>query len=631
MWVLSGLRRGRSGSLTRRAAAVALAAVSTGVSAVKARGTEASVSGPDPAVVAALADDAIEAALAKEKVELAAAIPDEQFLRRVSFDIAGVPPSVGALTRFVLDPGSDKRSARVAELVDSPGFARRWARYWRDAIGYRTQDRRFQIVRRGLEDWLAEQFAARRGWDDIAGDLITATGDVRENGQTGLIMAQMGEPDQIAAEVSRLFLGIQIQCAQCHDHPYDKWKRENFHELAAFFPRVRVRPVRDSEGRQRGFEVVSMNVPTSALRGAGMSAGRMLEYRGRFVRRYDRNRDGRVGRSEVPGPQQRFFDRLLRGADSDGDKMLTAQEIERMPAPSQGRRGRQGEHFMGDLENPAERGELIHPSFFLDGRSPGEFVEDIERRKALAAYLRAKENVWFARSMVNRVWKEMIGRGFVEPVDDMGPERDVSHPDALEILARGFRESGYRVDWLVRAVAATRAYQRQSVEPSPLPDALPFAGVEASRLPADSIYDALEVALDLDFPRTAGRPRRGQGGRYRGVTPRSAFGQVFGYDPSTPSEEIVGSVPQALFLMNSPVLDRAMLARGDTLLRRLLESHDEDAAVVDELYLRILSREPSDRELKLFTEYRAEVESRDAAFEDLLWSLVNSTEFQMNR
>ena len=83
--------------------------------------------------------------------------------------------------------------------------------------------------------------------------------------------------------------------------------------------------------------------------------------------------------------------------------------------------------------------------------------------------------------------------------------------------------------------------------------------------------------------------------------------------------------------MNSPVLDRAMLARGDTLLRRLLESHDEDAAVVDELYLRILSREPSDRELKLFTEYRAEVESRDAAFEDLLWSLVNSTEFQMNR
>jgi hypothetical protein len=611
--------------------AIVAATLVVGSTNVLIAGSSSGPSRSDSAATAARVDALIEASLAKEKVELAAGISDEQFLRRASFDITGAPPSVDDLTRFVLDPDPAKRSARVDKLIESDGFARRWARYWRDAIAYRTQDRRFQIVRQSLEDWLAEQFAAGRGWDEIVTELITATGDVRENGQTGLIMAQMGEANEIAAEVSRLFLGIQIQCAQCHDHPYDKWKREDFHKLAAFFPRVRVQPKRDENGRQRGFEVVSTNVPARAFQNGGMTSSRYSAFRASFVKRFDRDRDGKLARSEVPRQQQRFFDRLVRSADKDGDKLLTTKELEQMRSPPQARRVPRGEHFMSDLEKPEQRGELIHPAFFVNEQTPGEFVDDVERRRALAGYLRAEDNVWFARSMANRVWKEMIGRGFVEPVDDMGPERDAAHPEALDVLAKGFRESGFRVDWLVRTVAATRAYQRQSQEPSPLPDALPFAAVEASRLPADSIFEAVVRSLDLGSRDLGGGSRRSRGGRYSRSTPRSAFEQIFGFDPSTPSEEIAGTVPQALFLMNSPVVARAVRAQGDTMLSRLLEENDHDRSIVDELYLRTLSREATDREQALFGEYRGVAPSRDEAFEDLLWSLVNSTEFQTKR
>ena len=107
-----------------------------------------------------------------------------------------------------------------------------------------------------LDEYLVEAFKKNTPWDQVATAFITATGDVRENGATAIIMAQMGETSDITAEVSRIFLGIQIQCAQCHDHPTDRWKRTQFHELAAFFPRIGVRP---KQAEVRSFEVVSVD------------------------------------------------------------------------------------------------------------------------------------------------------------------------------------------------------------------------------------------------------------------------------------------------------------------------------------------------------------------------------------
>src|SRR5262249_4145381 len=141
-------------------------------------------------------------------------------------------------------------------------------RYFRDVILYRKTDERAGLTGPSIVEFLSRELNASAGWDKIARSFIMATGDVRENGSTGLIMAQMGQSAEIAAETARIFMGVQIQCAQCHDHKNDRWKREQFHELAAFFPRIQIRPVRETETKGKdknkakrvSFEVVSRDV-----------------------------------------------------------------------------------------------------------------------------------------------------------------------------------------------------------------------------------------------------------------------------------------------------------------------------------------------------------------------------------
>ena len=168
---------------------------------------------------------------------------DTTFLRRATLDVLGRQPTAAEITAFVLDPSQNKRARTVERLLASEEFGRNWGRYWRDVIMYRRSDPRAQIASPALEAFFTQALNDGTPWSEVAESLITATGDVREVGATGLIMAQDGKAEETAAEVSRIFLGIQIQCAQCHDHPTDRWKRQQFHELAAFFPRMTVRPV----------------------------------------------------------------------------------------------------------------------------------------------------------------------------------------------------------------------------------------------------------------------------------------------------------------------------------------------------------------------------------------------------
>ena len=147
----------------------------------------------------------------------------------------------------------------VDRLLADKQFGQNWARYWRDVIFYRRKEERALLAAPAFNVWLADALNQNVHWDQIAKAIITATGDVRENGATALIMAQSADPNDTAAEVSRIFLGIQIQCAQCHNHPTDHWKREQFHQFAAFFPRIGIRP--DRGGDKKSFDVVSINRP----------------------------------------------------------------------------------------------------------------------------------------------------------------------------------------------------------------------------------------------------------------------------------------------------------------------------------------------------------------------------------
>ena len=208
---------------------------------VKTGGTTAVLAGQTaPAEMARRLDALLEAELKKENITPAAVCNDEDFLRRVSLDLSGSTPSAESLTLFGLNGAANKRAEVVDRLLSTEEYARNWARYWRDVIYLRATEMRSRAAQPAFTDWMTAQLHENRPWSEITTSLLTATGDVSSEGQTGLIFAHAAEPDEVASEVSRIFLGIQIQCANCHDHPSDKWKRDQFHSLAAFFPRMRL-------------------------------------------------------------------------------------------------------------------------------------------------------------------------------------------------------------------------------------------------------------------------------------------------------------------------------------------------------------------------------------------------------
>ena len=520
---------------------------------------------PGPAQTASQVDQLIAEEVFSETTDLAPRVNDATFLRRAWLDIVGDIPTPEHVTAFLLDPAANKRERVVRELLENPQYGQNWARYWRDVILVRRLEDRAAIVANPLVVTLTEKFNENESWDKIAAEFITATGDAKENGATAIQMAQDGRTEETAAEISRVFLGIQIQCCQCHDHPYDSWKREQFHEFAAFFPRIAVRPLLTPT--RRSFEVVADDGP----------------------------------------------DRPQRNPNAEG------------------RRG-QAEHYMPDLDDPAARGTRMQPKFFLSSAKLPFGTRDAERRAAIARWM--TKNPWFATALVNRMWAELVGEGFYEPIDDIGPERTPSAPKAVELLSQRFAESDYDVKWLIQTICATEAYQRES-RPRRDVDGTPFVANVAQPLRSDQLYNALLTASDSEeLAQAPNRRRRPQmmGPYARAATVRNQFEVAFGYDPSDPRETVTSSIPQALTMMNGMRINMAVRAVGrDTVLGRLLDEIVDNKSLVSELYLRTLSREPTETEMKTAIEFVRSTRNRPAAFEDLFWALLNSSEFSHRR
>jgi Protein of unknown function (DUF1549)/Protein of unknown function (DUF1553) len=492
-----------------------------------------------------------------EKAKAVSAADDQTFLRRASLDLVGVGPTPEEITAYSLDTSSDKRARAVERLLASERFGENWARYWRDVIMYRRTEDRALLATPALLEFLTGEFNDRPHWDQIARKFITAVGDVSENGAAALIMAQMGGAEDTTAEVSRIFMGIQIQCAQCHNHPTDRWKREQFHELAAFFPRLSLRPVK-VDGKRRSFAVVSVDKD----------------------RGNKRPNNPRVGATE---------------------------------------------HYMPDLDHPEAEGTLMKPVFFVSGQKLETGVSDSERREKIAGWITDRDNAWFSKAFVNRMWSELVGTGFYEPVDDIGPDRSCDAPLTLDYLSEQFTANDYDVKWLFQAITSTAAYGRQSR--SRMDDeTAPFVSACPQRLRGDQLFNTLIEVLEIPEP-----PSKGDGGYRRVGGPREQVNRTFGYDPSVRRDEVAGSIPQALFLMNAPELAQAINSKNArSSLSRLLAEVPEDKPLVSELYLRCLAREPKQSELQTCLDHVRTSDDRAAAFEDILWALVNSTEF-LNR
>jgi hypothetical protein len=531
------------------------------------------------------------------KVEPAPLTSDIEFVRRVHLDLAGSPPSPAQVQSFVREKAKDKRSALLDRLLKSPEFARNWARYWRDVIRFHaTNENVVQVRYDRLEDWLAEQLQRNRPWDEIATGLITANGRVDENGAVSFPLAHDAKPVELAGEISRIFLGVQIQCAQCHDHKTDSWKRMQFHEFAAFFSGSRSRPV---------------------VRG-------------------------------MPG-------------------QLPVFEIEGKGRPR---------YTMPDKDNPTKQ-TPVAPRFFLASAKSDPLLpmnlETTVRHALAASYITGQDNPWFARAFVNRVWYVLMGESFYGAVDDLGPERTPKAPQVIETLAEEWQKGGYDIRWLFRTITETTAYQRRVRSTANPAGKTAFASNCPSRLRSDQIVEALVEALGLPAdltvpppgprngpPGTAAAPKaksgqtgtvkpqnakkaaealglaaqvaaKGQAKAVRPGGPRVAFNNLFGVDPSVANDEVLGTIPQALFLMNSPLIQNRTQARPGTVLGEILATSPNPHAALNALYLRVLSRHPNAQEVEACTNYISRVGGPAEAFEDIYWALINSTEFISRR
>ena len=486
---------------------------------------------------------------------------DATFLRRATLDLVGRQPNPEELDAFLASGSPSKRADLVDTLLADPGWATNWARYFRDVILYKRTDERALFMARPLEEFLSHKLDQPAApWDEVAHEMITARGAPAEHGETAIIMAQMGETADIAAEVSRVFNGIQIQCAQCHNHFTDRWKRTQFHEYAAFFPRIEIK--REPGDGPNRYEVVSRDID-----------------RRRMAKKPDNPRLGQI------------------------------------------------EHRMPDLDDPSKPGKVMQPRFFLTGDALPLGTPDKERRETVARLLTSKNNPWFARAIVNRIWTELVGDGFYDGIDDLGPDREPRNAEQLESLCKTFVASDHDLKTLFRVVMATPAYQSPAESRASESRAVGETSCP-QRLRADQLFTQVMAALGVDEAALPGRIGKKGGDTKRVLgTPRGGFNQVFGFDPGLPRDEITGSIPQALMLMNGPQLARAIDGDRPTLLGRLLREEPDDRAVADELHVRTLGRHATPAEIAVCVDHVRDTGDRAEAFEDVFWALINSAEF----
>ncbi len=479
---------------------------------------------------------------------LPAVVDDETFLRRVSLDLTGKRPDPDAVRRFVADAGADKRAKIVEELLKSDAYAVNWGRYWRDTVTYHTPASANYLRWKLFDDWWATQLRRNRPWDQVVTALVTASGINDEIAPVNYLTALYGNPSEVAATTSRVFLGVQIQCAECHNAKTETWKREQFHEFAAFFGRARLVQHKDVDGRGTPYAIESR---------------------------------------------------------ADGQFLMTDKKDPDRLIPMQPR--------------------------FLTGESIGSDANDDERRQALARYLTGPKNPWFAKCYVNRIWTALMGWGFYPTVTDLGTNAEPRHKAVLDLLEKEWIASGYDAQWLFRTIALTQAYQRpQQAAPS---SELSVPAVCPVRLRPEQVFEALQKAFGFDeFDKTIPAPAPGSGPavqRHTGL--RNMVYQAFKENPSTPLDDVHGTIPQALVMMNSALVYACTSARGKTLLADLLAKEKTDDEIVAALYERVLARKPTTEEQASCQRYLGKVGDRKEALEDVLWALVNSTEFLIKK
>jgi hypothetical protein len=504
-------------------------------------------------------DDLIAQSWRSAGVTPAPAASDLEFLRRVTLDLDGRVPTLAEAKAYLAEPSPDRRARQVDRLLRSPEFSEHWADLYAELLfGEEGKPARFQR-KYDPAAYLVRAFEENRPWNRVAGELLTASGDVRDNGAVAFIASRLrggGGAEAIAGSVARVFLGLQIQCAQCHDHPYDaRWKQEDFYGLVAYFTRTR-----------------SKQEPVPAGMGADMM-----------------------------GPDQGTETSMLRPPKAKPEKTVLLFDVPKGEAK---------------MHRPHSEVDVpIQPRFL--GREVAALPRE-NRRQTITRAILASD--LFAKATVARTWAQLFGHGIPDPWDDLGAEQDVRHPPALRLLAADFVASGYDLKRLVRTMVLSEPYRRAAVRAGADDEVAlrTFARSGVRPLPPETLFRSLVVATGADAVARPGSRRLAQTFREYRFT--------FGDDEMAEADRFDGSVPQSLLLFNGELTNAGSRADRGGVLTQILDASASPATRLDDMFLAVYTRAPSDDERRRLLGYLTEQKNARAAYEDVFFALLTSTE-----
>jgi hypothetical protein len=519
---------------------------------------------PIPEVV----DAYIDALLKQEQISPAPGTDDATLVRRLTLDLVGRIPTAAESASYVASTDSQKRVQLVDRLLASPGFVRHQATELATMLAFHGDGRRGDGSE--LAGYLLQAVREKRSWDRIFRDLILPEGQKpAQKAASEFLRPRLRDLDRLTTDVSVLFFGVNVSCAQCHDHPLvPDWKQDHFYGMKSFFSRTF-----DAGGAlaERDYGLVKFKTAKGQERQA-----KLMFLTGKVV-------DTTTLRE--PSPQERQKENAQKGKRRKGKPTAPAAPV---PAPK----------F-------SARAQLVELAL-----QPGQ-------------------RDFFARAIVNRVWHRLFGYGLVMPVDQMHSENPASHPELLAWLARDLVEHGYDLERLIRGLVLSQAYGRSSRwqgKETPRPSLFAVARVR----PLTPVQLATSLRLAVANPTSLPDPRKGVEFQ-KHIENLEMGGRGFASLLEQPHDDFQIGVGEALLFTNSERVEREVLADGgDRLLSRLVQIKDgkERVAVA---FQNVLSRPPTAEEVEQVAGYLKQRADRPAeAWRQVLWALLTSAEFRFN-
>ncbi|MDH4474977.1 MAG: DUF1549 domain-containing protein [Verrucomicrobiaceae bacterium] len=575
---------------------------------------------------------------------------DEQFVRRVYLDVAGRIPTREEALAFINDSSESKRAKVIDQLLNSDGYRSHLFNYFADMM--RVADEAVKVRFYTYQDWLKGEIADNLPWDRMVYSMMTADGKLLENGATGYLLRDAGmRLDNLSLTLST-FLGANVSCAQCHDHPFADWTQKQFYEMAAYFGATETYGAKGSKGANA--QMMRKVVASLDNKRMQQQAKNVLRVNGMAVED--------TGENELRLPDDYKYE--------DGKP--------------------------GDLVSP----KLISWSDVKPARMGAPAKSDDDLRTQFAKWMTSPENPRFAMTIANRLWKRAFGVGVKEPVTDMDDPSASVNPALMGHLAAEMVRLKFDMKQFMRLLYNTQAYQREATSYE-LTDNAPylFPGPVLRRMTAEQAWDScatLVVGADVDqfkghrgeqyakvmnlefgkevtpkameaqvekaiagmrqyAGKAAGNPKNnvkkkrmmkqaeGEGGeedltlappvRNGLVLARASelpqpekdqhFLRMFGQSDRqiSDSESDEGSIPQVLMLMNGEA--QRVIGQEDSLVVKTAVGQGEVAKQVESLYLSFFSRKPKAGELA------DAVAGLDGGLtlKDLTWVLFNTREF----